>query len=285
MGYRDFSCDLCGDTRAIEIPHVRKYTDGQVIHICKNCGFIYVKKRRSYDEITEVWSKKLFGKAYTSRTPLMLARHTYVAEFIDQNLSLKNKKVCDVGAGEGQFLSIAKNNYGARVFGIEHSAANCGILKKSGIGFFQGAIEDYVKSRPGYRADIATVMWTLENTASPRDMLMCSRHIIKDGGYIVIATGSRILAPFSKPLSLYLSSYPADTHPSRFSVNTLTALLAVTGYKVTHINPYLNDSLVLCVIAKKSAKLDECTKIKGDDFRKVRDFFERWHKETKHYTK
>ena len=65
------------------------------------------------------------------------------------------------------------------------------------------------------------------------------------------------------------------------SFNTLQGLLARAGFQVVHVNPYVeNDNL--CVLAQKMPK---GTKIEwqGDDFLKVADFFERWHKESLHY--
>lgn len=285
-GYREFACDICGSSEAIEVPHVRLYTHGQLIHICKNCGFIYVKMRRSYDKIAEVWSKEMFGRAYTARTPLMLARHTYIAEFIDQSIGLRGRRVCDIGAGEGQFLDIAKREYGAVVFGIEPSAPNCEKMKRLGIDNFQGTLEEYTAAKAfrNNEADIVTLMWTLENATSCNDILMGSRAIVNDGGYMVVATGSRILVPFNKPLHAYLSTNPVDTHPSRFSLNTLTSILAKSGYKVLHVNPYLNDGLTLCVIAKKTG-IKKAVKIKKDNYKKVRDHFERWHTDTVFYKK
>jgi SAM-dependent methyltransferase len=282
--YTRFACDLCGSKEAIELPYVYRYTNGQAIHVCKKCGFIYVRMRRPYDKIAEVWSKELFGKTYTSRTPLMLARHNYISEFIDQKIGLKNKNICDIGAGEGQFLNIVKRDYNASVFGIEPSPSNCAIMKRLGIRCFAGTVEEYIRSNShkNYRADIVTMMWTLENATSCRNLLMAARQILKKKGYLVIATGSRILVPFAKPLNLYLNANPADAHSSRFSFNSLASFLATTGFKVMHVNPYLNDSIALCVIGEK-VKLTKRARIKRDDYREIRDFFKRWHKETMFY--
>lgn len=284
--YKEYACDICGSVKAIEVPFVRLYTKGQPVHICKECGFVYVKKRRPSESIACIWTKKMFGKAYTARTPLMLARHMYVAEFINQSIDMDSRKLCDIGAGEGQFLEIIKKNYGASVLGIEPSKANCMLMKERGIASFNGTIEEYLKNGKftGGKFDIVTMMWTLENATSCRGLLTGAREILSDSGYIVVATGSRILVPFSKPLHLYFSANPADTHPSRFSFNTLSALLAVAGFKVMYINRYLNDGLVLCVIAKK-CRIAEKPRFTGDDFRQVRDFFKRWHKETSYYKK
>lgn len=282
--YEEFPCDLCGSTDAIEMPFSRFYTNNEPVHICKSCGFVYVVKRRTAQSIADSWSDDLYGDGYTARIPAVKARQTYVAEFIDTNIGLKDKELCDIGTGEGQFLEIVRTaEYGAKVFGTEASKKNCAKLAKSGINHFQGTIEDFSKSKQikNYKADIATIMWTLENCRSCRDMLSGAYQLLKDAGYIVLATGSRILVPFKKPLNLYLSKNPADTHAFRFSANTLQGILAVSGFEVKYINQYL-DSDILCVIAKKMKKSDKIS-WQGDDFIKVYDFFERWHRETIYY--
>jgi hypothetical protein len=282
--YEEFSCDLCGSTDAVEVPYVRFYTNNEPIHICKACGFVYVIKRRTAQSIADSWSDDLYGDGYTARIPAVKARQTYVAEFIDTNIGLKGKDLCDIGTGEGQFLEIVRaSEYGAQVFGTEASKKNCTKLAKSGINHFQGTIEDFSKSKQikNYKADIATIMWTLENCRSCLDMLSGAYSLLKDDGYIVLATGSRILVPFKKPLNLYFSKNPADTHAFRFSANTLRGILAVSGFEVKFVNQYL-DSDILCMIAQKKKKSVKISWI-GDDFIKVYDFFERWHKETIHY--
>jgi 2-polyprenyl-3-methyl-5-hydroxy-6-metoxy-1,4-benzoquinol methylase len=245
-----------------------------------------VKQRRSYKKVAEVWSKKLFGKTYTARSPLMLARHFYVSQFLQDNLDLKGKLVCDIGAGEGQFLDLIQKNYNASVFGIEPSKHNCSLLSGIGVKYFEGTIEEYVNSKecnPGF-ADIVTVMWTIENTTSPKDLLKAAHKLVKKNGHILIATGSRILVPFAKPLYNYLSTNPVDTHPSRFSINTLRSILSLTGFEIEKINPFMNDSLTMCVIARKINNINTKT-ITKDDYKQVADFFERWHIETTHYPK
>ena len=283
-GIRMFNCDICSGDQAIELPFVRRYTNGQVIHICKNCGFIYVRMRRPFHRIAEVWSKELFGKAYTSATPLMLARHTYIAEFLRQKLGLKNKTVCDIGAEEGQFLNILKNNYQAAVFGIEPSANNCRLLAGQKVASFCGTLEEYLACAGNGKefADIATMMWTLENATSPKELVLGARELLKPGGYLLVATGSRILVPFAKPLDLYLSSNPVDAHPSRFSRNSLCNLLRICGFKPEFVNSYLNDALLMCVLAKKT-KIPDNPVINKDDYRQVKRFFQKWHQDSRFF--
>lgn len=290
MRYKLFPCDLCGSEDAVEVPHCREYTNGEVIHICKQCGFVYVKKRRSAFDIAKAWSDELYGAGYISaadysaRIPAVKARHTYVADFLDVTINLRDKEVCDFGTGEGQFLEIIrKAEYGASVFGIEPSKQNCERLLELRIRHFNGTIEDFSASPEymNYRADIVTIMWTLENSGSCKDVLSVAYETVKENGYVGVATGSRILVPFKKPLNLYFSKNPADTHAFRFSANTLRGILAVCGFKVICVNRYI-DSDILCMVGQKC---DKEAKIvwQGDDFAKVVDFFERWHKESLFY--
>lgn len=282
--HKEFPCDVCGGVEAVEVPHCREYTGGQAIHICMRCGFVYVKMRRSAKAIADTWSNALFGNLYSAATPIQKSRFTYVLECMQKSLGLNNKVVCDIGAGEGLFLkTVLQGNYGALVMGIEPSKRNCERLVQMQVECFNGTIEEFNKSdnHKEQKVDIVTMLWTLENCQSSRVMLAGAYEMLKEGGYVVIATGSRILVPFKKPLDHYFSTNYADTHASRFSCNTLRALLAVTGFEVVDINPYM-DHDVLCMIAKKAPQTDHVS-WKGDHYLDVCNYFERWHVETKMY--
>lgn len=277
-----FPCDLCKSTEAIEVPHAREYTGGQPIHICTRCGFVYVRERRSATAIADTWSDTIFGAGYTAALPAVRARLTFVAEFLHQSIGLPKKSVCDIGAGEGVFLDMLRSpRYGASVFGIEPSKKNCALMTAMDIENVAGTIEDYAARDTHKKFDVVTITWTIENCQSPRRMLAIAHDLLNDGGHIVVATGSRILVPFKKPLHYYLGKNPGDSHAFRFSAKTLAAMLAVSHFATTHENRYL-DHDILCMIAEKKDAKTEIPLI-GDDARAVADFFERWHKETQTY--
>ena len=283
--FQEHDCDLCGSSDAIEIEVARHYTDGQPLHVCKGCGFVYVRRRRSAKRIAEVWSDDIYGEGYTARIPAVKARQVYVAEFLDTSIGLKSKAVCDIGGGEGQFLElIGTQEYGAKAFAIEPSPKNCKMMSAAGIENFCGSIEDY-RASPKFkdrRFDVITIMWTLENCQSCRTMVDAAYDILKNRGHLLIATGSRILVPFKKPMQYYLNTNPADTHCFRFSANTLGGVFAVSGFKQTHINRYI-DTDYLMAIAQRTDRSKDIPWEK-DDYRQVIDFFKRWHQETqKHY--
>lgn len=278
---QEFPCDLCGTDEAVEVPYARLYTNDEPIHICRRCGFVYVKYRRSADEIARSWSEEIFGSNYTARIPAVKARQVYVADFIDVNIGLKGRKLVDIGAGEGQFLEIVKKEYDADIFGIEPSKENCTTIKKAGFGCYNGTIGSYLQSDSKEQYDVATIMWTLENCMSLKEMLGGAYNLLKPGGYLAVATGSRILVPFKKRLQDYYGVNPRDTHCFRFSANTLKGVLATNGFEVKHENRYI-DTDYLVMVAQKCPQEKEIPWT-GDDFLKVYDFFARWHAESIYY--
>jgi 2-polyprenyl-3-methyl-5-hydroxy-6-metoxy-1,4-benzoquinol methylase len=280
--YRLFPCELCSSDDFIEIPELREHTGGQPIHVCKYCGFVQVIRRRGPERIAEVWAKELYQSDYTARIPAVKARHVYVAETIDVAIGLRGKSVCDIGAGEGYFVQMLRDQYGAQVFGIEPSTANCARMKGEGIACFDGTAEEFAASAPPeQRFDIVTIIWTLENSNSCRRLMDTAWRLLRDDGNVVVATGSRILVPFKKPLDYYLSPNPADTHAFRFSANTLLGLLAETGFERTYVNQFI-DSDVLCTIGRCTDRQRPIA-WPHDDWRQVMGFFSRWHQETAFY--
>jgi SAM-dependent methyltransferase len=274
----EFPCDLCGANEAFEVPHAREYTGGQPVHICASCGFVYVRGRRSAQEIADSWSEEIFGTGYTARIPAVTGRLTHVVETVREEIGLDGKDVCEIGAGEGEFLELARAR-GATAFGIEPSETNCAQIREQGIDCFAGTIEQYQESgEADGRFDVVAILWTLENCQDCRRMLSAAHSLLRPGGHVVVATGSRILVPFKKPLWTYFSANPADTHAFRFSANTLRKALAVSGFRPAYVNRYL-DSDVLCVIGERAGPGDW----EGDDPLAVYTFFERWHADTALY--
>lgn len=290
MTIHDYACDVCGATDAAPIEVTRHYTKGEPIAVCRNCGFVYARWRPSPEEIAKAWATQVFsGKfedgQYTARgIPAVRARHVYVAEFVDGNTSLRGQETVDIGAGEGVFLQmLAGPDYGAKPFGIELSEPNCRLLKEAGLPCFNGTVENYLASSAAraHGFDRATVVWTLENTSSCRSMMESGRKLLKDDGFLTVATSSRILVPFKKPLHYYLNSLVSALHPFFFSANALRNLFTNAGFKIEHVNRFIDtDYLVITGRAERQASRPAVTK---DDWLEVISFFERWHEETRNH--
>lgn len=281
LGREILECELCGCTDAVEIPYVRRYTDGVPYHVCKGCGLVYFKYRRTPQELAKYWEEEMFNKGnYVARNPYFKARHTYAAEFLDLHLGLKDKTLLDIGAGDGQFLEMVQK-HGAYVRGIESSKTNHELMAKNGIENYLGTIEDYCKNeiigkKVQPNADIVTILWTLQNSQSATDMLDTARDCLKDDGYLYLQMSVRVLMPFTKPLGMYLGRQPGDLHPYLFSIKSLQGFLNKCGFKIVKTNNYW-DQEVINIIAKKADKNINFERDNSDD---VLNFFIRWHNES-----
>lgn len=282
------SCDVCGSSSAKEINIVKHYNSHSKLHICNICGFVYCHERRPSIEIKNDWKFKLYKNkfdknTYDSNIPAVIARLTYAFEFLKNNVDLKNKSLCDVGAGKGEFIVFARNaNLTEENYGIEMSIENAKILKKKKIKFSNLSLEDFVKSNSNRQFDIISLNWTLENMQSAKECIENCNRLLKKEGRLLISTGSRILVPFKKPLKYYIpKDNPIDVHPFHFSANSLKTLLNNYGFGDFILNRFI-DSEYLCIIAKK-LKVKNSKKKMCDDPKKVHEFFRRWHKESSHY--
>lgn len=285
-----YPCDLCGATDLVEIPCAPHYMAGRPLHVCAACGFVQAAYRRTPEALQKMWAEEIYraddakisDKTYTARIPAVVARQTFAAAFLTDTVDVKGKTLCDIGAGEGQFLEMLRApHFGMDVFGIEPSAENCAILDDLGIPNFTGTMEDYAVKSDGRTFDVASLTWTLENCQSASGVLAAAHDAVKPGGHLLVATGSRILMPFKKPLQYYLGPN-VDAHPFHFSANALTSLMHKAGFRVIAHNRFI-DSDYLTLVGQR---VDDGggLALPTDDCHDVVEFFERWHRETRtHY--
>lgn len=265
----DSFCDLCGGEDAAEIGIVREYTDDQPLYVCRDCGFVYAKERRSGEEIAADWDSRPGDEVYAASLAATEARHSFVARFAQGYLK---KKVVDIGAGDGRFLKLLKDRYGTEVFGISPSEEECQIMADEGIPNFHGMAHECKET--GFHC--ATLLWTLENTGSCTKTIQAAREMAE---YVLVATGSRLFVPFKKPIGYYFGKSPVDLHPWRFSHKTLTALMRKNAIEPIMTNRYIDSDYLVMV----GRRVDKPLPWTGDDYREVLHFFRKWHWATKGY--
>lgn len=262
-------CDLCSADEPIEIEVCRLYTGGQPIHVCSKCGLVYVTERRSSAEVAASWSEIYGSGGYDPAWPAVEARLTYVAEFVKQRIGVEGKSVLDIGAGDGRLLLKLPC---ANRIGVEPARAwPAGWRDEWYIGSAEAAAATVEP------ADVVLLTWALENCAEPAKVLEAAYKLTKPGGHIVVATGSRILVPFKKRLSQYLSTNATDTHPTRYSARTLALMLCRAGFIRPTANRY-EDSEWLVVVAKRpDGRTPAAPFSTSDRPEAVIEFFNLWH--------
>jgi hypothetical protein len=246
--------------KAIKLDFLSKYLpEGDEIFVNPTTGFVTTSRKMSAEDVAAYWSNVIFPdksiESYSANFPFAKARLTYVINTIVDFLSLDAKskrKWCDFATGEGVLLQLISTFYpNIEVTGTEHSLELVKQLSNKGFSVEKLTLGTFIAENVGEESDISTLTWTLANAIDP---LSCVKDIVlrtKMGGHVCIAESSRILVPFRKSLSDYLSlTNPADLHPSHLSANTLRCLMQLAGLEIVYTNRYF-DSDVLLVIGKK----------------------------------
>jgi len=227
-------CDICGSSERRALWVALRYTEQGCPVICQNCGFVYVPERRSSAEIAEDWKRLYSEKIYDPTWPGVKARLYYVAEWIDQNIGLEGKTLLDIGGGAGTFAGIAHSFFDALP---QHFDPAFGGTVSGG-----ELAEDF---QPQQKYDIVTILWTLENCGDCNAMIAKARECLKPDGHLVVATGSRILVPFRKPMSAYFSKEPQDLHAFRWSAMSLMNIVINHGFRNVKYNDFHQNDVLL----------------------------------------
>lgn len=278
-------CDVCGSIDVHQIQCLAQYgLEGQIV-VCARCGFVFVPERRTEQQIADAWSNEIFGDGYSSSIPYVSARLYWVALELSRQLRLDGLKLADVGSGEGLLLTFLKELApGASLLGIDPGFKNITGLKDLGIDGYVGTAQSAAASGNfDSQMDVLSLTWTLENSNDCRLVLQACNRMLRPGGHLAIATGSRILVPFKKPLSDYLSSQRlADTHAFRWSYRSLSNLLEQFGFKLTWENSWRDSDWMLLIARKCTDEFRSFGELNlvGDDPAAVLEFFDSWHANT-----
>ena len=275
---------------AIKLDFLSKYLPkDDEIFVNPITGFVTSLRKMSVEDVAAYWSDVIFPdksiESYSANFPFAKARLTYVTHTVADFLKLDTKsknRWCDFATGEGVLLKLISTFYpNIEVTGTEHSMELVKQLNNKGFGVKKLTLGEFCSYDSDEEFDISTLTWTLANAIDP---VSCVKDIVlrtRMGGYVCIAESSRILVPFRKSLSDYLSlTNPADLHPSHLSANTLRCLMQLAGLEIVYTNRYF-DSDVLLVIGKKVDY--PVVPNYFDDQKSVASFMKKWAEVSDYY--
>ncbi len=242
------NCLLCGSSELLTID--------EKIHLsqCRKCGFIFDNPRPTIKEIKQFYSRPTQYNSWldkeSARNCLWWRRLRLVRRYG------AGRKLLDVGAGIGQFLSFAKKYF--EVSGTEISESAVKIAKeKYGIDLFKDCFEEM---RFQDRFDCITLFHVLEHVPNPVVTIQKCKELLAQNGVLIIAVPHDIygIQSFIKRVCSFLNigkykqygkyglpklvldgSLP-EIHLSHFTPKVLSTFLTKKGFVIVDLtlDPY-----------------------------------------------
>ncbi len=227
------NCNLCGCSQSSLLFTSRDYISREYFNVvrCNSCGLAYTNPRPSIQEIERFYGRHYYGKNNARFKGLFeLLVRLFRRQRTQRLLNLKKSGcILDIGCGRGQMLHEFQKR-GWQTFGTELAESKAQAAREEfGLNVLAAPIETC--NFEGNFFDVVTLWHVLEHLPYPRETLQEINRILKEDGLLVVAVPhfDSFEARIFKEKWFHLD---VPRHYYHFSLQTLTQMLAVAGFKV-----------------------------------------------------
>lgn len=222
MEHREHSeCLVC---KSSNIKALKGYEKHDLVR-CKNCGFVFMKKIPTLEELDNYYSNYSYNLDLYLSSITIKRYNLLLDEF--ENFR-KTNRMLEIGCGRGLFLLEAKKR-GWIVQGTEFSKTAAQICIDNGIPIKEGVLDPQKFDVADF--DIITSFEVMEHINNPNEELDSINKLLRKGGLFYCTTPN-----FNSLLRYYLkSAYDVITYPehlSYYTKSTLSRLICSKGFKV-----------------------------------------------------
>ena len=192
---------------------------------------------------------------YISHTDSKRSLFEKMYHFI-KSIALKNKldlinsqqpnkgRILDIGAGTGDFLSVAKND-GWQTVGVEPSTKAKAIAINKGVSFVENTIELENNS-----FDVISMWHVLEHVPNLENQIKELKRLLKPNGTLIIAVPN-FKSFDAKYYGKFWAAYDVPIHFWHFSKTSIKLLFEKEAMKLEKVLPMKFDSFYVSLLSEK----------------------------------
>ncbi len=185
-------------------------------------------------------ARSLFEKVYQIVKKYALQQKI---NLIESFLSKKGN-ILDIGAGTGDFLTVAKKN-NWNVSGIEPNTSAIELAQKKGV-----ALDQTTLIFKDNEFDVITMWHVLEHVPDLDQQIKEIKRILKKGGYAFIAVPN-FKSYDANYYKEFWAAYDVPRHLWHFSKNSIEKLFSREGFVLQKIKPMKFDSYYVSLLSEK----------------------------------
>lgn len=214
------------------------------LYQCSRCGLIQL-----IDEPVSYYRDVIRTAGLSEE--LQEYRKDFFRKFVEK-YELQGKKIIEIGAGCGEFLSIMDTT-GAVCYGLEHLESSVEECRRKGLEVYQGFVESETIQLEHAPYDGFFIMNFLEHIPSPIVFLTGIANNLTDKGIGLIEVPNMDMVLEKMMFSEFISD-----HLMYFTEKSLRNLLEISGFEVISCERVWHDYVLSAVVRKrKGIQLDD----------------------------
>tara|TARA_B100000131_G_scaffold266970_1_gene265095 strand:+ start:1632 stop:2762 length:1131 start_codon:yes stop_codon:yes gene_type:complete len=203
---------------------------------CQSCGLV-----QSNNKPVKYFKETIRAAGFSKS--MVKFRNKQFKSFINK-FNLKYKSIVEIGAGNGDYLSILKK-YSKKSVGIENSKSNVSICKKKKLNVYRGYVADKKFKVPKGPYDGFICMSFMEHSPNVNNFLKGIIRNLNSEAYGIIEVPN-----FDMILKKKLYTEFIIDHLNYFTKQSLIQTLNINGFEIIKINS-IWDGYILSAIVKK----------------------------------
>ena len=213
--------------------------------ICKNCNLIYTNPTVDPAEFDKIYKKTIIGSFRNlKKTKSNLKKLKYFSDIVSKNI-IKNKKILDVGCGQGDLITNIKTKFNLKyknIFAIEPSKKIFLYLKKKKIINVKNLFLEQLSNNKKF--DFIILDNVFEHFDYPNKSLKKIYNILNQNGYLYISIPNALKPHFEyeDPLN----------HTCNYYFRNIKDLLSKNNFKVIKLK---TEDTLLNLLVKKEKKI------------------------------